>query len=243
MDEAQMDLQGSDAIETGRYARPKTRERILQASLQLFNERGERTVTTNHIAAALGISPGNLYYHFRNKTEIILELLSRYQARMLSVLNVPEDRPLTALDKLEYFRALSGQLWDFRFIHRDIHHLMDLDEQIRERYPDFASQVMQQGRRIYTQFVGAGLMRMTAHEIECLIVNVWILLSNWTSYLYISGQLRRDEPLNQEFINQALQQLAFLEGPYLTAQGRSVYAMLEKNFPEQQWALSAVQSD
>ena len=63
------------------HAKPnKTKDRILQISLQLFNERGERLVTTNHIAAELGISTGNLYYHFRNKQEIIKELAQQYQA-------------------------------------------------------------------------------------------------------------------------------------------------------------------
>ena len=39
--------------------RIKTRDRIAQASLELFNAQGERSVTTNHIATHLGISPGN----------------------------------------------------------------------------------------------------------------------------------------------------------------------------------------
>ena len=45
----------------------KTRDKIVIAALEQFNEFGERNVTTNHIAAFLEITPGNLYYHFRNK--------------------------------------------------------------------------------------------------------------------------------------------------------------------------------
>ena len=69
----------------------------------LFNEQGERKVSTNHIAAALSMSPGNLYYHFRNKDEIIFELFSRYEAETLSMLMAPEDRHLTYADKLGYY--------------------------------------------------------------------------------------------------------------------------------------------
>ena len=59
-------------------SRPNTYNRIVDASLVLFNEEGERNISTNHIAAHLSISPGNLYYHFRNKDEIIMQLFKRY---------------------------------------------------------------------------------------------------------------------------------------------------------------------
>jgi len=51
-----------------------TKSKILLKSVQLFNEKGTNNVTTNHISKELGISPGNLYYHFRNKEEIIREI-------------------------------------------------------------------------------------------------------------------------------------------------------------------------
>ena len=76
-------------------APPKTRDRIVAESLALFNGQGERNVTTNHIAAHLGISPGNLYYHFRNKQMIIAELFAQYEAQVDSFLRLPEGRALT----------------------------------------------------------------------------------------------------------------------------------------------------
>ncbi|MDS7942841.1 TetR/AcrR family transcriptional regulator [Acinetobacter sp. ABJ_C1_1] len=204
----------------------KTKDRILQISLQLFNERGERSVTTNHIAAELGISPGNLYYHFRNKHEIIKELMYQYQVETLEMLSLPEDRPLTTNDKISYFQVLSGQLWNYRFIHRDVYHLVESNEDFKKIYPRFAGQVMQQGQRIYQAFVDAGLMKMTASEIEALIINLWIVLTNWTNFLYMSGHISDNNHLEEKWVWQALRQMVFLEGPYLMGESRATYEQL-----------------
>lgn len=204
----------------------KTKDRILQISLQLFNERGERSVTTNHIAAELGISPGNLYYHFRNKHEIIKELMHQYQVETLEMLSLPEDRPLTTNDKINYFQVLSGQLWNYRFIHRDVYHLVERNEDFKKIYPRFAGQVMQQGQRIYQAFVDAGLMKMTPSEIEALIINLWIVLTNWTNFLYMSGHISDNNHLEEKWVWQALRQMVFLEGPYLMGESRATYEQL-----------------
>ena len=204
----------------------KTKERILQLSLQLFNERGERSVTTNHIAAELNMSPGNLYYHFRNKSEIIKQLMEQYQGETLQMLALPDDRLLDANDKIRYFQVLSSQLWAYRFLHRDVYHLVENNEDFRKMYPRFAGQVMQQGQKIYQTFVDAGLMQMTSSEIEALIINLWIVLTNWTNFLYMSGHITDSNTLEEKWVWQALRQMVFLEGAYLRGESRETYERL-----------------
>ena len=208
----------------------KTKDRILQASLQLFNEKGERSVTTNHIAAELGISPGNLYYHFRNKNEIIKELMSKYQQETLDMLALPEERVLNANDKIHYFQVLSSQLWTYRFLHRDVYHLIENNEDFKKMYPRFAGQVMKQGHKIYQAFVDAGLMQMTSSEIEALIINLWIVLTNWTNFLYMSGHIRDSDHLEERWVWQALRQMVFLEGAYLRGESRQTYERWMETF-------------
>ena len=74
-------------------ARQTPRERILDASPRACSTaQGEPNVTTNHIADELEISPGNLYYHFRNKDDIVEHLFARYEERIDSALVAPEGR-------------------------------------------------------------------------------------------------------------------------------------------------------
>ncbi|HUM91599.1 MAG TPA: TetR/AcrR family transcriptional regulator, partial [Candidatus Competibacter sp.] len=92
----------------------KTRDRILQTSLQLFNECGEPRVTTNHIADELDISPGNLYYHFRNKDQIISLLFQQFEQRMEAALQVPERRVPDLEDMWLYLHLVFENIWEYR---------------------------------------------------------------------------------------------------------------------------------
>ena len=65
------------------------RERIIDSALSLFNARGTGAVSTNHIADAAGISPGNLYYHFNNKEAILRALFERLFTAWDETLQLP----------------------------------------------------------------------------------------------------------------------------------------------------------
>lgn len=193
----------------------KTRDRILQKSLELFNEQGERKVTTNHIAAALGISPGNLYYHFRNKEEIIFELFCRYEGETLSLLMAPEDRPLTYADKIGYFEGILGNMWEYRFLHRDLEQLMAGNPALQERYRRFALQVMAQGQRIYQRLAESGLIEARPDEVTALIVNIWVIITNWIPFLLTSGMFGPAHAISHDHAKRGIYQVLLLEAPYL----------------------------
>ena len=163
--------------------RIKTRERIIQGSLELFNAQGERSVTTNHIAAHLGISPGNLYYYFRNKQAIIAELFSEYEGRVDLFLRPPAGRALTVSDKTFYLEALLAAMWHYRFLHRDLEHLLEADPELAQRYQLFARRCLVAATGIYQGFVDAGILLMDAPQIEALTLNSWIILTSWVRFL------------------------------------------------------------
>ena len=61
----------------------RTAERILEVTLELFNRFGEPNVSTTLISSELNISPGNLYYHYPAKEELVTALYNRYEAALL----------------------------------------------------------------------------------------------------------------------------------------------------------------
>ncbi len=205
----------------------KTRERIIQGSLELFNAQGERSVTTNHIAAHLGISPGNLYYYFRNKQAIIAELLGQYEQGIDQFLRLPQGRELTVEDKTFYLEALLAAMWNYRFLHRDLEHLLESDSELALRYRLFARRCMDNAQALYQGFVAAGILLMNDAQVEALTLNSWIILTSWVRFLCTSRE--QGAELNQEQLRRGIYQVLALESGFITEHSRpAVQALHDK---------------
>ncbi len=71
-----------------------TKEKIIAMSLEMFNRDGVESVTTRHIAKELGISQGNLHYHYPNKDKLLETLFGNMLAAFKSAERIIEDEPL-----------------------------------------------------------------------------------------------------------------------------------------------------
>ncbi|MEP9320148.1 TetR/AcrR family transcriptional regulator [Pseudomonas sp. LABIM340] len=202
--------------------RINTRDRIAQASLELFNAQGERSVTTNHIAAHLGISPGNLYYHYRNKQVIIAQLFAEYESHVDQFLHLPEGRALTVEDKTFYLEALLAAMWHYRFLHRDLEHLLDSDPELAAGYRSFARRAMDNAKGIYRGFVDAGILQMDEPQLEALTLNAWIILTSWVRYLCTTREVAND--LSEALMRRGIYQVLALESGHIAPAFREAVA-------------------
>jgi AcrR family transcriptional regulator len=159
-----------------------TKELILSTSLVLFNELGEPNVTTNHIADEADISPGNLYYHYRSKDDIVIELFKRFLTQFQPLTDVPEDLELEAEDlwfQLHLSFELKGQ---FRFLYRNLSDLTaripDLDRAMRG--------LLLRERRAATSLLDAlqrnGVLVITQQEKILLVDNILLAVTYWIPY-------------------------------------------------------------
>jgi AcrR family transcriptional regulator len=193
-------------------AAPRTRDRILDVSLVMFNERGEPNVTTNHIADELEISPGNLYYHFRNKDDIVEQLFARYENRIDQVLGGSDERLPSLEDIWLQLHAAFEVMWEFRFIYRD---LVDLTSRNRKLRMHFARILKRAESNINTVLQGlarAEVVRASRAEIDATASNVLLVTTFWMSYNTVRGGNVEREATD---LTQGIRQVMMLIAPFL----------------------------
>ncbi|HXR62265.1 MAG TPA: TetR/AcrR family transcriptional regulator [Rudaea sp.] len=190
----------------------QTRERILETSLAMFNAQGEPNVTTNHIADELEISPGNLYYHFRNKEDIVEQVFARYEARMDQTLLVPEGRLPNLEDVWMQLHLVFECMWDYRFLYRDLVDILSRNRRLKAHFARILSRAATSAGEVLRGLVEAGVMRATPDEIGATAENVLLVATFWMNFNIVrNGRAESD----QDDLTHGIYQVMLLIAPFL----------------------------
>ena len=176
----------------------------------MFNTQGEPNVTTNHIADELEISPGNLYYHFRNKDDIIEQLFARYEERMDNALAAPNGRLPELEDIWLQLHLVFECIWDYRFLYRDLVEILSRNRRMRLRFARILKRADERAHLVMRGLSQAGIMRGSADELNAAATNVLVLSTFWLNYSAARGD--KDE---QIAIRQGIIQVMMLLAPFL----------------------------
>jgi AcrR family transcriptional regulator len=161
--------------------KPSTRDRILEECRRLFNERGPAEVTTAEIASAVGISEGNLHYHFRRKEQIVEALFGAFE-QALERVAVPECEWETRSDAHRVYTAnWFNLIWEWRFLYGASVYRLAPSLQPRLRRITAAGQA--HVRQFVHGLVAAGVLTGTERDIDRLVINAWIVGTYWIDYL------------------------------------------------------------
>ena len=144
-----------------------TRQDILNTAQTLFREKGYNAVSVGEIAAALGISKGNLTYYFKRKEEIVEALLESANPTF------PQDPPQTLAQLDACLRDMEQARENNAFYFRSHTQLGQLSEKIRAKQREVYrrhSQLLCQG---LANLAAQGLFRREAFPGEYVRVVHW----------------------------------------------------------------------
>lgn len=163
-----------------------TREKILETALTLFNQEGLPNVSLRNISEKLGISPGNLTYHFKKKEELEEALYFELVEKMNTEITLLQQQELN----FEFLALFSAQLFDnfytYRFIFIDIVHLTRNNIKIKNHYQNLLQIRKTQFLELIKILIEKGVLRTenTINEYSDLYTRIQVF-----SDYYISSQI------------------------------------------------------
>lgn len=199
----------------------KTKEKIIQESVRLFNEEGFAHVSLRDIAGAIGISQGNLTYHYKTKEMLIMAIYERMLEE--SEAYIMPGGFLT----LHHFEQMMKRFYDYqdkyRFFFIDVVHIARTFPELGIIYERSVYQRMADGRKLIDYYVESGRMKAEHQYLDYhrLGHTIWMTSAFWLSQREIihHGIHREESPLNH---------LWHLVIPCLTEKGLEEYNEIVK---------------
>ena len=209
----------------------RTRERILELSLRLFNEFGEPNITTTVIAEEMNISPGNLYYHFRNKDDIVNSIFAQFEEEIERILTVPEGRRPNMEDVWLYLHLMFELVWRYRFLYRDLSDLLSRNRKLELHFKQILAHKTRVAHQLCEGLRMESSLEATDAEITALATNMVVVATYWLSYEYVRNPRKYSE---QQSMSDALArgcyQVLSLVGPFLRGDARLLFHKLSEEY-------------
>lgn len=193
----------------------RTAERIASVTLDLFNRYGEPHVSTTMISSELGISPGNLYYHFASKDKLVNHLYDQFEVRMLTLLEAAGDVQ-DIEDAWFFLHSLFEKVWDHRFLYRDLNHLLSGNRHLETHFHAVLERKTQALADMLGSLATAGVMRIGPEPVRTLSTSMSVMVTYWLSYEYVRDPRHAMEPGSASHaMRRGAQHVLALLTPYL----------------------------
>ncbi|MCK9336883.1 MAG: TetR/AcrR family transcriptional regulator [Arcobacteraceae bacterium] len=172
-----------------------TKEKIKKVSIDLFNSTETLSITTNHIAKSLGISVGNLYYHYKNKEEIIREIYAQMSSEFESLdmfsSIMESSEPLEELSKM--FDSFGELFWKYRFLMRDSALLMALDKELKTMFMINQEKRIHQIQMLLRFLISKQIIKnISEEEMKMRAKLNWFISAYWQIFASTSGELTKE---------------------------------------------------
>ena len=202
----------------------KTKEKILSAALRLFNEYGLDAVTLRQIASEIGISQGNLNYHFPKKEAIVEALYQQLVAKISIDFSQFEDTNITLAVLFAVGKKTLLALYDYRFIMLDFVRVMKQHPNIQQHFKELNVLRQQQYAQLFQVLEQEQLMQPEAFpkQYDYLKIQFSILGDYWIA----SAEVLRDDLSEEAKIDYYLKILISSLYPNLTRQGKKEFLKL-----------------
>jgi AcrR family transcriptional regulator len=171
----------------------RTAERILDVTLELFNRFGEPNVSTTLISAELNISPGNLYYHYPAKDELINRLFERYEKALNELLHAA-DNVGNVEDAWLFFHMLFETIWAYRFLYRDLNDLLSKNRKLETHFQFVLKNKLRAVAAVLDGLSRESAIRIDRQEADAVAASMVVVLTYWLSYEYVRDPRRALEP-------------------------------------------------
>ena len=198
----------------------RTAERILEVTLELFNRFGEPNVSTTLISAELGISPGNLYYHYPAKDELINSLFERYERALGELLGASEG-VRDVEDAWFFLHSLFELIWQYRFLYRDLNDLLSKNRLLETRFQTVLKNKTRAIRHVLDGMSRHSAVNIDSRDVEPTATSMVVVLTYWLSFEYVRDPRRALVPENaQQALMRGAWHVLNLLTPYLEAAQR-----------------------